>query len=82
MRSGALQCPKANIPWMRSSAPGLAADASHNLGLIHNPKRFNVAITRKGQTFKLRLPFPRPATDRKDVKALIVEMTQASAGAA
>jgi len=43
---------------------------------------FNVAITRKGQTFKLRLPFPRPATDRKDVKALIVEMTQASAGAA
>jgi putative heme iron utilization protein len=29
--------------------------------------------------FKLRLPFPRPAEDRKDVKTLIVEMTQASA---
>jgi len=43
---------------------------------------FNVAITRLGQTFKLRLPFPRPATDRKDVKALIVEMSKASAGAA
>ena len=29
--------------------------------------------------FKLRLPFPRRAEDRKDVKTLIVEMTQASA---
>ena len=42
---------------------------------------FNVAVTRNGQTFKLRLPFPRPAQDRKDVKALIVEMSRASAGA-
>lgn len=34
------------------------------------------------QQFKLRLPFPRPAKDRKDVKNIIVEMTQAaSAGA-
>ena len=37
-----------------------------------------VQITRTGQTFKLRLPFPRPAEDRKDVKTLIVEMTQTS----
>lgn len=28
-----------------------------------------------GQSGKLRLPFPRPAEDRKDVKTLIVEMT-------
>jgi len=28
------------------------------------------------QQFKLRLPFPRPAADRKDVRTLIVEMTQ------
>lgn len=28
--------------------------------------------------FKLRLPFPRPVTERKDVKTVIVEMTQAS----
>lgn len=28
--------------------------------------------------FKLRLPFPRPVTERKDVKNVIVEMTQAS----
>jgi hypothetical protein len=27
------------------------------------------------QQFKLRLPFPRPAKDRKDVKDLIVEMS-------
>ncbi|CAJ1946321.1 unnamed protein product [Cylindrotheca closterium] len=33
------------------------------------------------QQFKLRLPFPRPATDRKDVKNVIVEMTQASSKA-
>jgi putative heme iron utilization protein len=33
------------------------------------------------QEFKLRLPFPRPAADRKDVKTIIVEMTQASAKA-
>lgn len=39
---------------------------------------FMVQVTRKGQTFKLRLPFPRPATDRKDVKTLIVEMTKTS----
>lgn len=37
---------------------------------------FMVQVTRLGQTFKLRLPFPRAAADRKDVKTLIVEMTQ------
>jgi hypothetical protein len=31
------------------------------------------------QQFKLRLPFPRPAKDRADVRAIIVEMTQAVA---
>jgi len=39
---------------------------------------FAVQVTRLGQTFKLRLPFPRAAESRKDVKGLIVEMTQAS----
>jgi putative heme iron utilization protein len=28
--------------------------------------------------FKLRLPFPKPVVERKDVKSIIVEMTQAS----
>eukprot|EP00887_Chlorella_sp_A99_P000171 scaffold13.g171.t1 len=41
----------------------------------------NVSCTRQGQDFKARLPFPRPATDRKSVKDLIVEMTQAAAAA-
>jgi putative heme iron utilization protein len=44
-----------------------------------------VMVTRKEgvgflpKQFKCRLPFPRQAKDRKDIKALIVEMTQASA---
>lgn len=33
------------------------------------------------QQFKLRLPFPKQAQDRKDVKTLIVEMTQQAAAA-
>jgi hypothetical protein len=33
------------------------------------------------QQFKLRLPFSRPAADRKDVKNLIVEMTKAASPA-
>jgi len=36
--------------------------------------------TDKDQVFKVRLPFPRAAEDRKDVKTLIVEMTQTSLG--
>lgn len=34
------------------------------------------------QQFKLRLPFPRQAKDRKDVKVMIMEMTNAAAEAA
>ncbi len=33
------------------------------------------------QQFKMRLPFPRPAEDRKDVKNVIMEMTMAAAPA-
>ncbi|KAL1211548.1 hypothetical protein V5N11_023556 [Cardamine amara subsp. amara] len=39
---------------------------------------FNVKATLQGNTFKLRVPFPRRAQDRKDVKTLIVEMLQAA----
>jgi len=35
-----------------------------------------------GQTFKLRLPFSKPAEDRKGIKEAIVEMTKASAASA
>ncbi|XP_076893973.1 non-canonical heme oxygenase HOZ, chloroplastic [Bidens hawaiensis] len=39
---------------------------------------FNVKAGYQGTSFKLRIPFPRPAQDRKDVKTLIVEMLQAA----
>ncbi|XP_045795585.1 uncharacterized protein LOC123890088 [Trifolium pratense] len=39
---------------------------------------FNVKAGYQGDIFKLRVPFPRPAEDRKDVKTLIVEMLQAA----
>ncbi|XP_010549675.1 PREDICTED: uncharacterized protein LOC104820775 [Tarenaya hassleriana] len=42
---------------------------------------FNVKATYQGNTFKLRIPFPRRAEDRKDVKTLIVEMLQAAKSA-
>lgn len=39
---------------------------------------FNVKAGYKGTTLKLRIPFPRRAVDRKDVKSFIVEMLQAA----
>ncbi|ESW33942.1 hypothetical protein PHAVU_001G111200 [Phaseolus vulgaris] len=39
---------------------------------------FNVKAGYQDDTFKLRVPFPRRAEDRKDVKTLIVEMLQAA----
>eukprot|EP01018_Ginkgo_biloba_P032012 Gb_08269 [translate_table: standard] len=37
---------------------------------------FNVKVSYQGKTFKLRIPFPRPAEDRRDVKNLIVQMLE------
>ncbi|XP_059278263.1 uncharacterized protein LOC132032624 [Lycium ferocissimum] len=39
---------------------------------------FNVKAGYQENNFKLRVPFPRRAVDRKDVKTLIVEMLQAA----
>ncbi|KAL0916820.1 hypothetical protein M5K25_014361 [Dendrobium thyrsiflorum] len=39
---------------------------------------FNVKAGYQGGTYKLRIPFPRRAQDRKDVKTLIIEMLQAA----
>ncbi|KAK6945441.1 protein of unknown function DUF2470 [Dillenia turbinata] len=39
---------------------------------------FNVKVGYQGNTLKLRIPFPRRAVDRKDVKTLIVEMLHAA----
>lgn len=51
------------------------------LGLVVQCTRKEQSIdgpTDKDQVFKVRLPFPRAAEDRKDVKTLIVEMTRTS----
>ncbi|KAL3715529.1 hypothetical protein ACJRO7_007286 [Eucalyptus globulus] len=39
---------------------------------------FSVKATCQGSNFKLRIPFPRQAADRKDVKTLVVEMLEAA----
>ncbi|KAL3534030.1 hypothetical protein ACH5RR_007551 [Cinchona calisaya] len=39
---------------------------------------FNVKAGYQGNTLKLRIPFTRRATDRKDVKTLIIEMLEAA----
>uniref|UniRef100_A0A7C9D9V0 DUF2470 domain-containing protein n=2 Tax=Opuntia streptacantha TaxID=393608 RepID=A0A7C9D9V0_OPUST len=39
---------------------------------------FYVKARYKGKTYKLRIPFPRPAVIRKDVKMLVIEMLQAA----
>lgn len=51
--------------------------------LIQSIDRLGMTVVceRGKDALKCRLPFPRPATDRKSIKELIVEMTQASAKA-
>ena len=81
----------ATIAIVQSMVPGMEPDPSNPIteALITSVDSLGmyVKVTReKGvsflpKQFKLRLPFPRPAADRKDVKTLIVEMTQAAAAA-
>lgn len=77
-----LACPP-NLPSPALPRPGAVTKATilsiDRLGMAVACDRTNDA---GGQdAFKVRLPFPRPATDRKSIKELIVEMTKASAGA-
>ncbi|KAH6757307.1 FMN binding protein [Perilla frutescens var. hirtella] len=39
---------------------------------------FNVKAGYQGKSFKLQIPFTRRATERKDVKTLVIEMLQAA----
>ncbi|XP_047318675.1 glutamyl-tRNA reductase-binding protein, chloroplastic-like isoform X2 [Impatiens glandulifera] len=48
----------------------------HALMLDVDSVGFNVKGGYKGKTFKLRIPFPRLAIERKDVKTLIIEMLE------
>ena len=73
----------ATIAMIANAIPGL--DVSEAIITSVDSLGMYVKVTRtprasnQPQQFKLRLPFPRVAKDRKDVKALIVEMTQAAA---
>ena len=42
----------------------------------------NVKVTRNGEQFKIRVPFEKPAPDRKAVKEVMVAMTKAAVKAA
>lgn len=73
--------------------PGLAGDGYVKEAVITSVDSLGmyVKITRDPENedrlpgqplqFKLRLPFPSPVLERKDIKSVIVEMTQASAPA-
>ncbi|KAL6997485.1 hypothetical protein U1Q18_007612 [Sarracenia purpurea var. burkii] len=54
----------------------IPVDFAHILDL--DSLGFNVKAGYQRDTFKLRVPFPRRAVDRKDVKTLIIEMLQAA----
>jgi putative heme iron utilization protein len=82
---------EATVAMVRSAVPGMdAADNPVSEALVTSVDSLGmyVKVTRAApaaflpQQFKLRLPFPRPAQDRKDVRSLIVEMTQRAAAAA
>lgn len=77
--------PDSTIAMIQSAIPGLDVEEAvitsvDSLGMFVKVKRTPRASDQP-QQFKLRLPFPRRAVDRKDVRALIVEMTQAAAAA-
>lgn len=71
------------VDMISAAIPGLDVEEAlitsvDSLGMFVKVKRTPRASDQP-QQFKLRLPFPRPAVDRKDVRTLIVEMTQAAA---
>jgi putative heme iron utilization protein len=74
---------EATIAMIANAIPGMVVEEAiitsvDSLGMYVKVKRTPRASDQP-QEFKLRLPFPRKAEDRKDVKTLIVEMTQAAA---
>ncbi|KAF2288186.1 hypothetical protein GH714_004867 [Hevea brasiliensis] len=54
----------------------IAVDSAYILDI--DSLGFNVKAVYQGSTYKLRIPFPRRAEERKDVKTLVVEMLQAA----
>lgn len=84
---------ESTIAMVEHYIPGLAGDNYVQEAVITSVDSLGmyVKITRDPENedrlpgqpkqFKLRLPFPRSVTERKDVKTVIVEMTQASSPA-
>ncbi len=75
----------ATIGMIEGQVPGLnpteaVITSVDSLGMYVKVTR-SPADSEQKQTFKMRLPFPREAKDRKDVKDIIVEMTRAAAAA-
>jgi Putative heme iron utilization protein len=74
------------IAMIESQVPGINATEAiitsvDSLGMFVKVTRSPVGSEEK-QQFKMRLPFPRKAESRKDVKDIIVEMTRSAAAAA
>mmetsp|Transcript_11087 Transcript_11087/g.22710 ORF Transcript_11087/g.22710 Transcript_11087/m.22710 type:complete len:133 (-) Transcript_11087:121-519(-) len=79
----------ATIAMVQNNIPSLEADEENPVeeALITSVDSLGmyVKVTRKEavsflpKSFKCRLPFPRPVSDRKDVKVMIMEMTQSAA---
>ena len=68
-------------------APQIPAYVQHYTGMRVDEAKMlsvdslgmNVEAKRDGQSFKVRLPYPQPAKDRKGVKDQIVAMSRAAA---
>merc|ERR1711957_470721 len=74
------------IAMIEQAIPGLGVSEALITSVDSLGMQVKVARTPKAgdqpQQFKLRLPFPRKAVERKDVKGIIVEMSKAAAMAA
>jgi len=68
------------IPIYVKHYTGLTVDSAKMLSIDHIG--MNVEANRDGQTFKVRLPYPEPAKDRKGIKDQIVTMSKAARSAA
>mmetsp|Transcript_20321 Transcript_20321/g.40559 ORF Transcript_20321/g.40559 Transcript_20321/m.40559 type:complete len:335 (+) Transcript_20321:93-1097(+) len=69
-----------------AAIPGLVVDAAEitamdSLGMYVKVTRTPKA-SNQPQQFKIRVPYPRPCADRKDLKSIIMEMTMEAAKAA
>lgn len=77
---------ESTIAMIEIAVPGINATEAlitsvDSLGMFVKVTRSPAEMEGAQQTFKMRLPFPREAKDRKDVKNVIVEMTRAAAPA-